>query len=110
MVDDLKNKHSKAYKAKLALAMKAFEQGCFIFSVDTKKLYTPREFMDSTERVTSTMYAQQEIFNINLLYIDHLVKSKLEDLRRAQEEYDTFMKKVFEGFNLSPMEPLKKRK
>lgn len=110
MADDLKNKDSNAYKDKLALAMKAFEEGCFIFSCDSKKLYTPREFMECPERVTSTMYGLQEIHNMNLLYVDHLVKSKLEDLRKAQDDYDAFMKKVMNSFKLSPREPMKKRK
>ena len=110
MSNDLKDKNSEAYKAKLKIAMKAFEKGCFIHSKETQKLYTPREFMESDERVEIKMYALQEYSNMNLLYPDYLVKSKLEALQKAQKDYNDFMAKVVDSFTLSPREPLKKRK
>lgn len=110
MNTEQKDKTSTAYKEKLELAMKAFEKGCFIHSKDTGKLYTPREFLESNERITTSVYAQQNYSNMTLHYVDYLVKSKLEAIKLAQDEYNSFMTKVIDNFKLNPKEPQKKRK
>jgi hypothetical protein len=104
------DKNSDAYKAKLALSIKAFEKGCFIHSKDTGKLYTPREFLESDEKIKIETYAQQDYSNMTLHYVDYLMKSKLAELRKAQQDYDEFMQKVVEGFSLTPRPALKKKK
>lgn len=110
MDKDLLDKNSEAYKAKLELAKKAFEKGCFIHCKDSGKLYSPREFMESNERIKSEMYAQQNYSNMTLHYVDYLLRTKLEQLNTAQQEYNEFMKKVVNAFELSPKQPLQKRK
>ena len=52
MTTDWKNRgKDPAYNAKLVHAKDAFVNGCWVYSVATSKLYTPREFLDSPETV-----------------------------------------------------------
>ncbi|MGN7203944.1 hypothetical protein ACTHQF_06690 [Pedobacter sp. SAFR-022] len=103
MQNDLKDKNSEAYKDKLKLAMKAFKAGCIIYSHETKQWYTPREFMDCDERVVFKAMGMEKHTNFTLLYPEHAIKKKLEDLCRVEQEFDTFMKKMLAAFKFSPL-------
>lgn len=99
---DLKHKNSEAYKSKLEIAMKAFNAGCIIYSQDTTKWYTPREFMESEEVVVFKQLGVEKYSNFTLMYPAHAIERKLEDLGRAQEEFNTFMQKVLRAFDFNP--------
>jgi hypothetical protein len=109
MEDDLKNKNSEAYKQKLKLAMSAFESGCIIYSQDTCRWLTPREFMESDERVVLKGDGLEKYSNFTLIYPKQAIERNLEDLRRAQTDFDAIMKKVLTAFEISPMDPKTKR-
>jgi hypothetical protein len=108
MLDDLKDKNSEAYKAKLKIALKAFETGSLIVSTETQKWYTPREFMECNERVQVKTYGMQEYSNFTLHYAQNAIKKKLEDLHRAQAEFDAIVEKVLTAFELHPKKAMKK--
>lgn len=103
MNDDLKDKKSEAYKDKLAIAMKAFEAGCIIYSHESKQWYTPREFMDCDERVVFKAMGMEKHTNFTLLYPEHAIKKKLEDLHRAEQEFDAFVQRMLTAFQFSPL-------
>ena len=102
MDDDLKDKESQAYKDKLTVAMKAFNAGCIIYSHETKKWYTPREFMECDERVVFKMLGMEKYSNFTLFYPQYAIKKKLEDLRIAQENFDDFMLRMLSVFKFDP--------
>lgn len=102
MQDDLRDKNSEAYKAKLKIALKAFDTGSLIISTETQKWYTPREFMESNERVQVKTYGMQEYSNFTLHYAQNAIKKKLEELHLAQAELDAMVEKVLTAFEFSP--------
>ncbi len=108
MQRNLKDKNSEAYKDKLNLAMKAYDSGCIIFSHDTKKWYTPREFMDSDESVVFKQLGMEKQTNFTLISPDHAIKRKLEDLHKAEQDFDAFMRKILTAFQLSPVKERKR--
>lgn len=110
MKDDLKDKDSVAYKDKLKVAMDAFNSGCVIHSNDTGKWYTPREFMDSNERLVFTKVDFNEHINFTLIYPSHAIKRKLHDLQAAEQDFQSFMLKMLDAFQLSPIGEKKKKR
>ena len=110
MTENRNNKDSEAYKTKREIAIKAFNLGCVIFSHDTKKVYTPREFVDSDEVVRVQKLGVQTYNNFTLHYAKHAIAKKLEELRHAQEEFDKFMLKMLDAFQLNPQEAKTKKK
>jgi sulfate adenylyltransferase subunit 1 (EFTu-like GTPase family) len=109
MQDDLKNKGSEAYKQKLELAMSAFDSGCLIYSHDTCNWYTAREFMESKERVIYKMLGMEKHSNFTLIYPKQAIERKMEDLQKAQLEFDMFIKKVLGAFQISPLDSKNKK-
>jgi hypothetical protein len=101
MPSDLKNKDSEAYKQKREIAVRAFNSGCIIYSQDTYKWYTPREFMESNERVVLKEAGLEKYSNFTLLYPKHAIEREMEKLKKAQLDFDIFMKKVFDAFDIS---------
>ncbi|MGN7205510.1 hypothetical protein ACTHQF_14640 [Pedobacter sp. SAFR-022] len=109
MTGSRNNKDSEAYKIKREIAMKAFNLGCVIFSHDTKKVYTPREFMESDEVVSVQKLGMQDYNNFTLHYAKYAIAKKLEELRHAQEEFDKFMLKMLDAFQLNPQQTKNKK-
>lgn len=104
MKENIRQKDSEAYKIKREIAVKAYNLGCVIFSHETKKVYTPREFMDSDETVVVKRLGMQDYHNFTLHYAKYAIAKKLEDLRKAHEEFDAFMLKMLDAFQLNPQE------
>lgn len=102
MQDDLKNKDSKLYREKREFAMRAFNGGCVIYTHGSRKWYTPREFMDSDETIEVKTFGSQDYANVTLMYPKHAIEKRLEDLRKAQEDFDAFMVKMLTAFELNP--------
>ena len=100
----------KDYQARKRLAVKAFESGTLIYSTYSHKFYTPREFLDSNEKVVITKNGMDELCNCKLHYPKNAIERKLEDLRRAQDEFDSFLKKVMTAFELHPLKNAYDRK
>jgi len=109
MTAERNNKESEAYKDKREIAIKAFNLGCVIFSHDTKKVYTPREFMESDEVVRVQKLGMQSYNNFTLHYAKYAIAKKLEELRHAQEEFDKFMLKMLDAFQLNPQQTKTKK-
>jgi hypothetical protein len=83
--------------------MDALNSGCVINSNDTRKWYTPREFMESDERVVFTIIDLNEHINFTLIYPKHAIKRKLDELHAAEEDFQSFMPKMLNAFKLSPI-------
>jgi hypothetical protein len=109
MQDDSRNKESEAYKAKVKVALKAFECGCLISCHDSGKMYTPREFMDSDEKVIIKQVDVYNMPNYTLMYPKHAIGRKLEELQEAQKEFESFIVRVLNAFDLEPVKPEKKK-
>jgi hypothetical protein len=109
MREDLRNRESEAYKAKAQVALRAFESGCLIWCQDSKKFYTPREFMDSEEVVKITHVELQQYKNYTLVYPQHAIQRQLNELLEAQKEFGSFMARLLNAFELHPMKPDKKK-
>ncbi len=110
MQDDLRNKNSEAYKEKAKVALKAFECGCVICCHESGKTYTPREYMDSDERVVVKRIELQEFNNYTLMYPRYAIGRKLEDLNEAYKEFHSFMDRMLNAFELHPVKPHKKKR
>lgn len=95
------------YEARKKLSVKAFESGCVICSKG--KFYTPREFLESDEKVTFMKSGMQEYSNCPLHYPKHAIERKLEDLRKAHKEFESFMQSLITAFELHPVKASKKK-
>ena len=90
------------YNAKLVHAKDAHAAGCWVYSVKSKKLYTPREFMESNENVRIYRGKEDEaIFRIvdprgvlaNMLtHIEEQTKEANELQKRIYDHYDVVAK------------------
>jgi hypothetical protein len=95
------------YEARKKVSVKAFESGCVICL--NGKFYTPRAFLESDEKVTFMTSGTQEYSNCTLHYPRHAVERKLEDLRKAHKEFESFMQSLITAFELHPIKALKKK-
>ena len=100
----------KDYEARKTLSLQAFEKGCVIFSSTSGKFYTPREFLDSGEQLKVLHSGVNSYTNWNLHYPKSAIGKKLEDLQKAQKDFDEFMTKMMTAFDLHPVNPGKGRK
>jgi hypothetical protein len=97
------------YEARKKLSIKAFEAGCVICS--NGKFYTPRDFLESDVKVTFLKSGMQEYSNCPLHYPKHAIERKLEDVRKAQQELESFMQSLTTAFEFHPVkQPNKKIK
>jgi hypothetical protein len=96
------------YESRKKLSVKAFEAGCVICS--NGKFYTPRAFLESNEKVTFMMSGMQEYSNCALHYPKHAIERKLEDLRKAHLEFESFMQSLITAFELHPLKAPKKKR
>lgn len=97
------------YEARKKLSIKAFEAGCVICS--NGKFYTPRDFLESDVKVTFMTSGTQEYSNCALHYPKHAVQRKIEDLRKAQHEFESFIQSLTTAFDFHPVkQPNKKYK
>jgi hypothetical protein len=95
------------YEARKKLSVKAFEAGCVICS--NGKFYTPRDFLESDVKVTFMMSGMQEYSNCPLHYPKHAIERKLEDLRKAQQEFESFIQSLTTAFEFHPIKACKKK-
>jgi hypothetical protein len=109
MEGELKKLDDIEYQERLKIAMKAFEAGCVIRSNDTGKWYTPREFLESDEKVVYTRKGLQDFHNFTTFYPASAIKSRLDALREAEQDFHEFMTKIVHAFDFSPKKKLKKR-
>jgi hypothetical protein len=108
MQDGLKNEKGGVYKQKAEVALKAFECGCLIWCQNSKRFYTPREFMDSDEVVKITHVELQQYKNYTLVYPQHAIQRQLNELQEAQKEFGSLMVRLLNAFELHPIKPPKK--
>jgi hypothetical protein len=109
MKGELKKTEDIEYQERLKIAMKAFEAGCVIRSNDTGKWYTPREFLESDEKVIYTRKGLQDFHNFTTFYPASAIKSRLDALHKAEQDFHEFMIKIVHAFDFSPKKKLKKR-
>jgi hypothetical protein len=98
---------SQEYEARKKLSIKAFDSGCVICS--NGKFYTPREFLESDEKVTFMRNGLDEYSNCALHYPKNAIERKLEDLRKAHREFESFMQSLTTAFELHPIKASKKK-
>ena len=98
------------YEKRKELALIAFNSGCMIYASDTGKWYTPKEFVESDQVIDTKVYAMQEYSNIVLHYAKNALIVEQEKMRKKQIEYEAFMKRVLEAFELHPIGKDKQKK
>lgn len=74
------------YDERVKHATKAHASGCLIYSQNTKKLYTPREYVESGEKVTYTRIGLDNTVNLTLLYPKMVLGSRIERVNKAQAD------------------------
>lgn len=87
--------------AKLAIATDAGKAGCLIYSVNTGKWYTPKQFMKADIETVFIKRGRdngEKIFKI--MRPEAGIKQKLDNLQRAETELREFMATVIDVFAL----------
>lgn len=87
--------------AKLAIATDAGKAGCLIYSVDTGKWYTPRQFMKAENEKVGIHRGREngeKLFKI--LPPESGIKQKLAALQLAEQDLREFMTTVIDVFAL----------
>lgn len=97
------------YDERKILAIKAFETGCMLFSSDTQKWYTPKEFLASDEVIKTETYSMHKYSNIVLHSPKGAIAFELEKLHKANKEFDSFLNRVFNAFEMHPIGKDKKQ-
>jgi len=108
MRNNIKENGDLQYEARLKISKKAFEEGCVIRSSVTRTFYTPREFLDSDEKVEIKIYGMQEYSDFTLHYPANAINFKMEELAKSNQQFQDFMKKMLNAFELSPLDKKKK--
>lgn len=91
----------RAHRSKLAL--KAYNDGCMIYSSDSQSWFTPREFVDSKEVIVYRSYAgNTSVANMTLHYVKSAIQAEEERLASAVKRNQEFMEKVLNAFDLHP--------
>lgn len=93
---------SEEYQKRKKLAIEAYEKGCVIFSPDTQRFYTPRDFIDSDEIVVYRTVGMDKYSNCGLMKPEHAISKKLEVLQNAETDFKDFMKRIINAFEMSP--------
>jgi len=104
----IKKMQDPDYEKRLNIAMKAHELGCLIYSSDTGEWYTPREFVESDEKVVYTRNGLTEYHNFSTFYAKFAIESELSKLHKAEERFQKFMTKVQKAFDYTSKPKLKK--
>lgn len=97
------------YEQRVEYAIKAHKNGCLIFSPQKKKLYTPREFVESGEEVSFSRPGLEDYINFTQLYPKMALEARIErvqkaqaDLAAAEKELEDVIKKVLKAFKFIP--------
>ncbi|WP_074590447.1 hypothetical protein [Pedobacter antarcticus] len=96
------NTNSQEYQHRKQLAMKAHRSGCVIFSPETQKYYTPREFLDSNEVVKYIVREMVPATNFDLMKPKIAIKKKLEELNKTESEFQDFLRRMMSAFEMAP--------
>lgn len=91
------------YDSRVEVAINAFDNGCMIFTLETKKWYTPREFVNSGELVFYNDKIKKVYNNVRLIPAKKALEIRLEDLEKAQDAFKDFVKRLNGAFNLVPV-------
>nr|WP_199083049.1 hypothetical protein [Pedobacter sp. ASV19] len=98
------------YDKRVEIAIKAYKNGCFVFSIKSQKLYTPREYVESGEEVSYSVGFDQYP-DVTLLYPkkafeaahEKVVKAKHE-LMQSEINLQNVLQKIFVNYDLKPIE------
>lgn len=81
-----------------AIAKDAYIAGCWVYSIETRKWYTPEEFVKSNERVTMHRNKPEE-GQFKVIDPKAGIRAKTEKLTLVQKELEEFTKKVCEYYD-----------
>jgi hypothetical protein len=102
------NLKDQNYEERKKVAIKAFNGGYVIFAKASKRFYTPREFVNSNEVVVIEKIGLDEYMNCTLINPKHAIGRKLEDLQKAQKEFEQFIESMMSAFDLHPLKGIRK--
>jgi hypothetical protein len=87
------------YNAKLVHAKDAHAAGCWVYSVSTKKLYTPREFMDSDEQV-HIHRGKEDAARFKIVDPRGMLASIIEDIKYRSAEAAELQKRIYDYYEV----------
>lgn len=97
------------YEERREVAMRAYEKGLLIHSQTTGRLYTPREFLDSKEKLIYENRGVKRYSNLTHFYPKAVIDAKLGKLQKARVELDKaendlqdFLVRLMNAFEISP--------
>jgi hypothetical protein len=97
------------YEERRKVALRAYEKGLLIHSQTTGMIYTPREFLDSNEKVIYELRGVETYSNLTHFYPKAAIETKLGNLRRARGELEKaerdlqdFMDRLLKAFEVLP--------
>ncbi|WP_448104709.1 hypothetical protein [Pedobacter panaciterrae] len=95
-----------ARTAKLAIAKDAAIAGCLIYSNETGNWYTPKQFMESKERVNIHRGKDDSEKKFRIRIPEAGIKEKMEVLRKAQDDLQNFIALTTEYFEMQAKQKL----
>lgn len=93
-----KPKSDIGYQLKRAVARDAYHAGCWVYSVETGKWYTPEDFVQSAERVRMHRNKPEE-GQFKVMDPKAGIRTKLDKLNKMQMELEEFTKKVCDYYD-----------
>jgi hypothetical protein len=96
----MKINSDESYKLRLEVSTKAFNNNCLIFSPESQKWYTPREFLESKEKVERKPVGMHDFYNVSIFNPQHAIERQLEMLQKAQSGLDELMHKLNNSFEI----------
>lgn len=97
------------YEDRKKISLEAHASGCLIQSVLTHRLYTPKEFLNSGEKVTYTRLGLENYPSVTRLYPGYILESRVkmveqakEELTKAEADLQDVIKKVITTFDFKP--------
>ena len=90
-----------SYNAKLVHAKDAHNARCWIYSIATKKVYTPREFMESGEKVTIYRGKEDEA-QFKIVDPRKILSNLLAEIQDKNALAADLHKRIFEYYDVQP--------
>jgi hypothetical protein len=101
--------NDESYKLRVEVSKKAFNNHCLIFSPESQKWYTPREFLESNEKVERKPVGMHDYYNVSFFNPQSAILRQLEMLQKAQKGLDELILKVNSSFEIISKPPKTKK-
>ena len=87
------------YNAKLVHAKDAHAAGCWVYSMQTKKLYTPREFLESDERI-HIYRGKEDQSRFKIVDPRGMLSKLIGDVQERTKEIAKLQQRIYEYYDV----------